>query len=197
MTSTRLELDQVAQGFFWPVRALAAAVRALDRGLRNAGVRRAVKVGVDFCCGAGAVVTAVAAGEGVRTVGVGETASLALLVGLVLVVADGLGGSYRAIWRYTSMREALTLSVSSMVVLGGLLALRGLGTLGLSVATLLLTVLLTLFLCGSVRALRRWSVAEAKQRAQDRKSTRLNSSHVKISYAVFCLKKKIRKTQPV
>src|SRR5690606_40352738 len=27
--------------------------------------------------------------------------------------------------------------------------------------------------------------------APDRKSTRLNSSHVKISYAVFCLKKKI------
>src|SRR5690606_42074124 len=27
---------------------------------------------------------------------------------------------------------------------------------------------------------------------QDRKSTRLNSSHVKISYAVFCLKKKNR-----
>src|SRR5690606_39895195 len=29
-------------------------------------------------------------------------------------------------------------------------------------------------------------------RAVDRKSTRLNSSHVKISYAVFCLKKKKR-----
>src|SRR5690606_40062250 len=28
------------------------------------------------------------------------------------------------------------------------------------------------------------------RRAPDRKSTRLNSSHVKISYAVFCLKKK-------
>src|SRR5207302_8654179 len=28
------------------------------------------------------------------------------------------------------------------------------------------------------------------QPARDRKSTRLNSSHVKISYAVFCLKKK-------
>src|SRR5436309_4078617 len=28
-------------------------------------------------------------------------------------------------------------------------------------------------------------------RSTDRKSTRLNSSHVKISYAVFCLKKKI------
>src|SRR5699024_11377480 len=30
------------------------------------------------------------------------------------------------------------------------------------------------------------------QRGRDRKSTRLNSSHVSISYAVFCLKKKIR-----
>src|SRR5690349_23986157 len=29
---------------------------------------------------------------------------------------------------------------------------------------------------------------------RDRKSTRLNSSHVEISYAVFCLKKKKRKT---
>src|SRR5436309_4765344 len=29
--------------------------------------------------------------------------------------------------------------------------------------------------------------------AIDRKSTRLNSSHVKISYAVFCLKKKKKK----
>src|SRR5690606_27883042 len=32
------------------------------------------------------------------------------------------------------------------------------------------------------------------ERRQDRKSTRLSSSHVKISYAVFCLKKK--KTKP-
>src|SRR5690606_39436583 len=30
---------------------------------------------------------------------------------------------------------------------------------------------------------------------QDRKSTRLNSSHVKISYAVFCLKKKKKKKE--
>src|SRR5215469_17129746 len=30
-------------------------------------------------------------------------------------------------------------------------------------------------------------------RAPDRKSTRLNSSHVEISYAVFCLKKKKKK----
>ena len=31
----------------------------------------------------------------------------------------------------------------------------------------------------------------------DRKSTRLNSSHVVISYAVFCLKKKIEKTNEI
>src|SRR5690554_7679827 len=31
----------------------------------------------------------------------------------------------------------------------------------------------------------------------DRKSTRLNSSHVRISYAVFCLKKKIRPPHPL
>src|SRR5204862_7615909 len=31
---------------------------------------------------------------------------------------------------------------------------------------------------------------------RDRKSTRLNSSHVEISYAVFCLKKKKRQAKP-
>src|SRR5690606_41751056 len=31
-------------------------------------------------------------------------------------------------------------------------------------------------------------VLENRRQLQDRKSTRLNSSHVKISYAVFCLK---------
>src|SRR5947207_11973645 len=33
---------------------------------------------------------------------------------------------------------------------------------------------------------------DARARLQDRKSTRLNSSHTVISYAVFCLKKKMR-----
>src|SRR2546430_10285281 len=39
-----------------------------------------------------------------------------------------------------------------------------------------------------IRALRR--VPIERQRERDRKSTRLNSSHSQISYAVFCLKKK-------
>src|SRR3712207_8620762 len=41
---------------------------------------------------------------------------------------------------------------------------------------------------------RQLSAAAAERRAafkSDRKSTRLNSSHANISYAVFCLKKKI------
>src|SRR5207249_9620468 len=35
-----------------------------------------------------------------------------------------------------------------------------------------------------------YSSAAIQERVLDRKSTRLNSSHVSISYAVFCLKKK-------
>src|SRR5690349_23321030 len=42
-----------------------------------------------------------------------------------------------------------------------------------------------------VAAVGRDPVAAGHRRAQDRKSTRLNSSHVEISYAVFCLKKKM------
>src|SRR5699024_11489365 len=35
-----------------------------------------------------------------------------------------------------------------------------------------------------------WNSMSFVEKQQDRKSTRLNSSHVSISYAVFCLKKK-------
>src|SRR3712207_8576815 len=42
---------------------------------------------------------------------------------------------------------------------------------------------------GGLRRLRALRGAAALERA-DRKSTRLNSSHANISYAVFCLKKK-------
>src|SRR2546427_8532094 len=38
-------------------------------------------------------------------------------------------------------------------------------------------------------------IAPATIRRRDRKSTRLNSSHSQISYAVFCLKKKISVTK--
>src|SRR2546430_8027076 len=48
--------------------------------------------------------------------------------------------------------------------------------------------------CSPREARRRWRVTRANSRRagarSDRKSTRLNSSHSQISYAVFCLKKK-------
>src|SRR5207249_8073524 len=48
----------------------------------------------------------------------------------------------------------------------------------------------------TMRGLSRWGGKGGSyrtiQRFLDRKSTRLNSSHVSISYAVFCLKKKIK-----
>src|SRR5262245_65382548 len=49
---------------------------------------------------------------------------------------------------------------------------------------------------GRHRDLRREQLAQVRALASelDRKSTRLNSSHLGISYAVFCLKKKKKKT---
>src|SRR5690349_23996141 len=43
------------------------------------------------------------------------------------------------------------------------------------------------------RGERRGADDDTRVPARDRKSTRLNSSHVEISYAVFCLKKKKKK----
>src|SRR5436305_14451489 len=43
---------------------------------------------------------------------------------------------------------------------------------------------------GVLQPLEHLDVPEPRVGAQDRKSTRLNSSHVRISYAVFCFKKK-------
>src|SRR5690606_41540609 len=42
----------------------------------------------------------------------------------------------------------------------------------------------------NAKGAKEWEALTGKAYTQDRKSTRLNSSHVKISYAVFCLKKK-------
>src|SRR5690349_23709400 len=47
--------------------------------------------------------------------------------------------------------------------------------------------------CSCIRRPSVGGSASAARHRRDRKSTRLNSSHVEISYAVFCLKKKKRK----
>src|SRR5215471_19838693 len=44
---------------------------------------------------------------------------------------------------------------------------------------------------------RRGHAGSRPRLARDRKSTRLNSSHVEISYAVFCLKKKKTNHNPI
>src|SRR3712207_7913376 len=61
-----------------------------------------------------------------------------------------------------------------------------------SLADLLLRELLLLapIFAGLLRFLRHPVFGHELGRVQDRKSTRLNSSHANISYAVFCLKKK-------
>src|SRR5690606_41759350 len=45
----------------------------------------------------------------------------------------------------------------------------------------------------AARPMQRDESVGSRTSTRDRKSTRLNSSHVKISYAVFCLKKKKRR----
>src|SRR3712207_8729965 len=47
--------------------------------------------------------------------------------------------------------------------------------------------------CGAIGRDRRTALQPRPLGPRDRKSTRLNSSHANISYAVFCLKKKNRK----
>src|SRR5688572_32706201 len=42
-----------------------------------------------------------------------------------------------------------------------------------------------------------WGMIPAWSKTLDRKSTRLNSSHSQISYAVFCLKKKNKKVKQI
>src|SRR5256885_7174579 len=48
----------------------------------------------------------------------------------------------------------------------------------------------------SSRTRRRPAAAAVRRSLADRKSTRLNSSHLEISYAVFCLKKKKKSELP-
>src|SRR2546426_199236 len=55
---------------------------------------------------------------------------------------------------------------------------------------------LHLFSVQASRCIGRSNSREFRRVSADRKSTRLNSSHLVISYAVFCLKKKKKKQEP-
>ncbi len=161
MTSLRFEFDSLARRFSWPARVVADVARALDDAVHRPALRRGAKAGVDFACAALAVVSAIALSHGFVRYSAQEIATLSLLVGLLLVFADTLAGSYRTIWRYTGLPEALALTFASMFVLTALLALRALGVVDFYLATLVLIVMFMLLFCVAVRGLRRWSRATA------------------------------------
>src|SRR5690606_39989138 len=88
--------------------------------------------------------------------------------------------------RSSDLYLPLTYAIRSMRAVG----LAGAGWADVRADALALMVFAAAFLVVgwlSFRAVERMA-ARAGTLAQDRKSTRLNSSHVKISYAVFCLK---------
>ncbi len=123
--------------------------------LCDSSLRRAVKILLDFCCGALAVMVALSIEDGAR-VRAADTAWLATCVGCLLVLGHALGGSYRAIWRYTSLAEVIVVALSTGVAAIALLVTRYLNLVPLDGSTILLVTLLTLFGCIGVRALRRW-----------------------------------------
>src|SRR5690625_2082499 len=91
-------------------------------------------------------------------------------------------------WRLSSRRLAL----------GAILGLGLIWNLGLWVATIqTITLVVLATIVAVVIAIPVGIIAALSQRIYrvviDRKSTRLNSSHVANSYAVFCLKKKIKR----
>lgn len=159
MTSLRAPYETVVRSLV----SLPDRQRAFARlGLGDFLLRSTVKAGLDFTLTALAAGIAIALQEGLTAFQAGATAWLAVGVGLLLVTAHAAQGSYRSIWRYTSLREAVAITRSSAVVLVVLLAARWLGLTEVSGSTLLLITLLLLFFCVAVRGWRRWQAGHEK-----------------------------------
>src|SRR3989442_2166677 len=90
---------------------------------------------------------------------------------------------YTTLFRSHVVRGDLGTSVASQLPVTSFISARAGKSLVLAIAALLVLLPVSL-------ALGIWSGIR-----RDRKSTRLNSSHVRISYAVFCLKKKKNQTR--
>lgn len=132
--------------------------------LQDATPRRFAKAVLDFLCGAFAVVAAIAMGDGLATVGLRQVLAVAGSAALLTVAADSINGSYRSIWRYTSLPEMIGVGVTSVVVLIALLAASALGWIEMSAATAVLASLSAFLLSAGIRALRRWQAAGVKRR---------------------------------
>src|SRR5699024_12380050 len=108
------------------------------------------------------------------------------LIGILLAIVFGAANAYLGLLVGMTISASIPAAVISMGIIRVILRrdsilennlVQTIGSAGESVAAGAIFTLPALFL---------WA---------DRKSTRLNSSHVSISYAVFCLKKKKKNTQ--
>ena len=160
MTSLRLPLEIARRGFeslpMWD-RAFARA-RSLDFIVRSG-----VKVALDFSLAAVAAVISVALEYGSVAFHSAGTLRLAVGAGLLLVAVHTAQGSYRSIWRYTSLREAFGIGISSATVLVVFLTARAFGLTAVTGSTLVLTSLLTLVFCVGARVVRRWQDVERQE----------------------------------
>lgn len=127
--------------------------------LETFAVRQVIKGLLDFTSAVLAVALAVALEEG-SPYGLLATAALGAAAGLLLVTCHMLAGSYRSIWRYASLHDAIVVSGSSGVVFVALWLARSLEWVALSASTILLIALLIVFACAGLRGLRRWQIAE-------------------------------------
>ena len=161
MTSLRLPIQIARRG----IEALPFWDWAFARAhLVDFTVRGAVKVALDFSFAALAAVLSVALEYGSVAFHSAGTARLALGAGMLLVAVQTAQGTYRSIWRYTSVREVIGIAISSATVLAVFLSARALGFTQVTGSTLVLMGLLTLLFCVSARAARRWYDVERKGR---------------------------------
>ena len=168
MTSLRLPLEIARRGIeslpLWD-RAFARA-RSIDFTHRSA-----IKIALDFSLAALAAVVSVALEYGTVAFHSAGTARLAVGAGMLIVAVQAGQGSYRSIWRYTSMREVVAVATSSTAVLTVLLGARWLGLTGVTGSTIVLMALLTLVFCVGARVARRWEGVEHKSRREAREAT--------------------------
>jgi nucleoside-diphosphate-sugar epimerase len=148
----------------WLLHHLASGVTRLEASgpLRLFSVRRRIKMALDGASG----ILAVLVTFWLRTLpplrGL-PLVALAVGAGILLALLHAIGGSYRSIWRYTGFAEAGVVALSSLATMGMLLTLGWIGVVPMSLSSALLASLLILFLCGGIRAIRRWQVAESKR----------------------------------
>lgn len=142
---------------------LAVALAALEATgpLRRFGVRRGIKIALDAACGGIAIVVALLIDDHTAWAPA-QLALLALGTALAPFLVHTVAGSYRSIWRYTGLTEVVVTAGSSLAAFVVLLLVGWLGIAPISVSIALLASLLMLLLCGGIRLLRRWQVAESR-----------------------------------